>query len=116
MTEDRKNQQVEEYVAALSPEVRSIVDEIRSIVRRSVPNAEETFSYRMPAFRDGKIFMYIGAFKKHIGIFPPLRDAAELDGELEPFRGPKGNLKFPFDRPMPYDLINRVVQALRRQI
>jgi len=116
VADNAANRQIEEYRAALSPEVRAILDEIRSIVRRSVPTSKEVFSYRMPAFRDGKIFMYLGAFRKHIGIYPPVRDVQEFGGALEDFRGPNGNLKFPLDRPIPYDLIGRIVLALRRQV
>ena len=69
----------------------------------------------MPAFRRGKVFFYFAAFKRHIGIYPPLHDDAALVAELEPFRGPKGNLSFPLDQPLPLELIGRVAEALHRQ-
>lgn len=105
---------IDEYIAAASPEVRPILAEIRSIVERVVPDATPLISYQMPAFRKGRIFIYFAGFKKHIGIYPPLQADAKLDAELKPYRGEKGNLKFPLDQPMPYDLIERVVEALAR--
>jgi uncharacterized protein YdhG (YjbR/CyaY superfamily) len=66
----------------------------------------------MPAFRQNGILLYFAAFKNHIGIFPPVRGDEELEHALERYRGPKGNLQFPLDEPMPYELIARIA-ALR---
>ena len=85
-------------------------------MKRLVPAAEETVSYGMPAFRLRRIFLYVGAFKTHIGVFPPVRGDRKLIRELAPYRGPKGNLKVPLDEPLPRALIARVVRALSRKI
>ncbi len=85
------------------------------IVKRAVPAAEETVSYGMPAFRLRRIFVYVGAFKSHIGIYPPVRGDRKLMRDLSPYRGPKGNLKFPLGEPLPRALIGRVVRALSRR-
>ncbi|MBI4985982.1 MAG: hypothetical protein HZC24_11765, partial [Rhodocyclales bacterium] len=69
----------------------------------------------MHAFRGKRIFFYFAAFKKHIGIYPPVSKDAALIGELEPFRGEKGNLAFPLDQPLPAELIGRVAVALHRE-
>lgn len=71
-------------------------------------------SYNMPAFKRDRVFFYFAAFKKHIGIYPPVRTSAALIRELAPYRGPKGNLSFPLDEPIPIDLIGRVAQELLR--
>jgi uncharacterized protein YdhG (YjbR/CyaY superfamily) len=106
---------VDEYLSALPPGARGILLEIRRIVKRTVPAATETISYRMPAFRLERIFIYVAAFKSHIGIYPPVKGDKALAKALAPYRGPKGNLKFPLDRPVPYALISRVVRALSRE-
>lgn len=106
---------VDQYFASASEEARPILEEIRRIVERVVPGAEPTISYRMPAFRKDRVFIYFAAFKHHIGMFPPVEGDEELVRDLLPYRGPKGNLRFPFDQPMPYELIERVVVALSRQ-
>ena len=61
------------------------------------------------------MFCYVAAFKAHIGIFPPVKGSATLQKRLVPYRGPKGNLRFPLDEPMPYALIAQVVKALVRE-
>ena len=105
---------VDAYISGCPPEVRPVLRQIRRIVKRTVPAATETISYRMPAYRLERTFLYFAAFKNHIGIYPPVKGDRALAKALAPYRGPKGNLKFPLDRPMPYELIARVVAALSR--
>lgn len=105
----------ESYFNAAAPEARGRLDAIQALVERLVPDAERCVSYGMPAFRRGKVFFYYAAFKKHIGIYPPLREPAELVAVLAAYRGPKGNLSFPHAEPLPLDLIGRVAEALAGQ-
>jgi uncharacterized protein YdhG (YjbR/CyaY superfamily) len=106
---------VDAYIAAAAPEARPVLKKIRSLLKRVVPAATETISYRIPALRLGRVFFYYAAFKKHIGVFPPVRSDKKLVKELERYRGPKGNLQFPLDEPMPYKLIGRVAAALAKE-
>ena len=106
---------IDEYIALFSPEVRAILERIRETIRGAAPEAEETISYMMPAFRQGGILVYFAAFKKHIGLFPPVSGDAEIERAIAPFAGPKGNLQFPLDRPIPYELIERIVKLRVRQ-
>ena len=69
----------------------------------------------MPAFSHDQRFIYFAVFKKHLGIFPPVRDDKKLIKALAPYRNAKGNLAFSLDQPMPYQLIARVVIALAQQ-
>src|SRR5882672_5112895 len=106
---------IEEYIAASPATVRPILREIRRVIRAAAPEAEEVISYRMPAFKQRGILVYFAAFKSHIGLFPPVRGDAKLAKALAPYAGPKGNLKFPLDRPIPYTLIRRVVRLRVKQ-
>ena len=115
MSQRPKFASIDDYLATVSPDVRRIMEEIRKVVKRTVPAAEETISYQMPAFKLDRTFIYFAAFKKHVGIYPPVKGDKDLAKALLPYRGEKGNLKFPLDQPMPYDLIGRVVEALSRQ-
>lgn len=101
---------VDEYIAAAAPQVRTVLVELRRIVREAAPDAEEFISYGMPAYRQRRILIYFAAFKKHIGVFPPFSGDPELEKAVEPYAGPKGNLKFPLDWPIPYGLIQRIVK------
>jgi uncharacterized protein YdhG (YjbR/CyaY superfamily) len=85
------------------------------VIRAAAPEATELISYRMPAFKQGGILVYFAAFKRHIGLFPPVRGDAKLAKALAPYAGPKGNLKFSLDEPMPYALIKRIVRLRVKQ-
>ena len=101
----------DEYIAAFPPEVQAILKEIRSTVRKSAPRSQEKISYRMPAFFLDRVLIYFAAFKMHIGLYPPVTGDPKLLKSLARYRGPKGNLKFPLNKPIPYALIGRIVQA-----
>ena len=100
---------IDGYIAASPREVQPILKKIRMTIRAAAPEAQELLSYRMPAYRLHGILVYFAAFKNHIGLYPPVSGDARLEQALAPFAGPKGNLKFPLDRPIPYSLIKRVV-------
>ena len=74
------------------------------------PLAEERISYGMPALFQNGAVVYFGAFKNHLGLFPPVEDPALL-AQVAPYAGPKGNLQFPYSQPMPLSLITAIVQA-----
>lgn len=115
MTIESAPKDIDEYIAAFPSAVQSILEKIRSVIRRAAPGAEETISYKMPAFTRDGVLIYFAAFKKHIGIYPPVQGDEKLRKELAPYRGDKGNLKFPLDQPIPYGLIRRVVQFRVRE-
>jgi uncharacterized protein YdhG (YjbR/CyaY superfamily) len=106
---------IDEYIATTAPAARRRLEEIRRVIREAAPEAEELISYRMPAFTQGGILIYFAAFKHHIGVFPPVSGDAKLELALEPYAGPKGNLRFPMDRPFPYALIRRIVRLKLKQ-
>src|SRR5262249_45694048 len=83
---------------------------IRRTIRGAAPEAEEAISYQIPAFKQNGVLVYFGAFKNHIGIYPPIRGDAKLMKAIAPFAGEKGNLQFPLDQPIPYDLIERITR------
>lgn len=106
---------IDAYLAPLASEIREILETVRRVVQEEVPEATETIGYQMPAFKVERIFFYFAAFKKHLGIYPPVKGDEALQRDLAPYSGPKGNLKFPFDQPVPYELIRRVARALAEQ-
>lgn len=107
------------YLASLPETVRPLLSEILARVQALVPGARPCISYQMPAFRagpgQGRVFFYVAAFKRHIGVYPPVTDDAALVAELAPWRNEKGNLAFPLSRPVPLDVIDRVALALHAQ-
>jgi uncharacterized protein YdhG (YjbR/CyaY superfamily) len=106
---------IDEYISGFAPEVRLILERIRSTIRRAAPGAQETISYQIPAFRQDGVLVYFAAFKKHIGFYPPVRGDAALEKAVGRYAGEKGNLRFPLDEPIPYALIARIVKLRARQ-
>jgi uncharacterized protein YdhG (YjbR/CyaY superfamily) len=107
---------IDEYIAACSPAVQATLKKLRATIRRAAsPDVNETISYGIPAFTRHGILVYFAAFKNHIGLYPPVRGNAKLQAALAPYAGPKGNLKFPLDRPIPYALIARIVKFRVKQ-
>ena len=106
---------IDEYIAASPPVVRPILQGIRHTIRSAAPEAEELISYHMPAFKLHGVLVYFAAFKNHIGLYPPVSGDARLEKALAPYAGPKGNLRFPLNRPIPYALIKRIALLRVRQ-
>lgn len=105
----------EEYFASCPAEARALLVRVQHEVEGRIPGATRCIGYNMPAFRQQRIFFYFAAFKMHIGIYPPVTDDDALIAETAPFRGPKGNLSFPYSQTLPLELIGRVAQALALQ-
>ena len=101
---------IDQYIEQFPPDVQEILQKIRTTVAKAVPKAQEKISYRIPAFMLDGIVIYFAAFKKHIGVFPPVRDP-RLKKEVARYAGPKGNLQFPLNERIPYALIGRIAKA-----
>jgi uncharacterized protein YdhG (YjbR/CyaY superfamily) len=69
----------------------------------------------MPALRQNGILVYFAAFKNHIGLYPPVSGDPDISRAIAPYAGEKGNLRFPFDEPIPYDLIARITAFRLKQ-
>jgi uncharacterized protein YdhG (YjbR/CyaY superfamily) len=107
---------VDAYIAGFPADVQLVLQRIRRTIRAEAPRAEEVISYGIPMFRFGGPLVYFAAFKKHIGFYPPVVGSTSLLKQAAPYKGPKGNLKFPLDEPMPYELIRRLVRARLRAV
>lgn len=106
---------IDDYIAGFSPDVQTILKKIRATIRKAAPEAQEVISYRMPAFRQNGILVYFAAFKNHIGLYPPVSGSAALKREAARYAGPKGNLQFSLDEPIPYALISQIVKSRARE-
>ncbi|TCC29105.1 iron chaperone [Kribbella speibonae] len=107
---------VDEYIASFPAEVREVLEEVRRTIHAAVPNAAEKISYQMPTITlDGTPLLHFSAWKTHIAIYPIPPTDEPLTAALAPYRSGKGTLKFPLDKPIPYDLITRVTEAFVRQ-
>jgi uncharacterized protein YdhG (YjbR/CyaY superfamily) len=105
----------DEYLDTLGPDQRYRLEQIIVEVQRRLPNVTRCISYNIPAFKGDRVFFYFAAFKKHVGIYPPIMNNQQLICETDNYRGPKGNLSFPHSEPLPMDLIGRIAEALHQQ-
>lgn len=110
-TEKAHATSIDDYIESAPPDTRPILQEIREIVSKEAPGAQERISYRMPVLFRGGVIIYFAAFTRHIGTYPPVHGDTSLENALARYRGEKGNLRFPLDEPIPYPLIRRVVRA-----
>ena len=107
---------IDEYIGALPDDVADIVENIRTAIRKAVPDAGERISYQMPTVTlDGTSLVHFAAWKHHIGHYPLPVATEEIEHELAPYDTGKGTAKFPLDQPIPYDLIARVAALLVTQ-
>ncbi len=103
-------QTIDEYIAGFPKDVQEILQRIRQTVREAAPDAEETISYQMPTFTLKGNLVYFAAFKNHIGFYPIPSGVEEFKEELSAYEGGKGSVRFPLDKPIPFDLISRIVK------
>lgn len=101
---------IDEYISACPSEVQAELQKLRQVIREAAPDAEEKISYQMPAFTLQGNLVYFAAFKKHIGFYPTASGIAAFKDELSAYKGSKGAVQFPFGKPLPYELIRRIVE------
>jgi uncharacterized protein YdhG (YjbR/CyaY superfamily) len=108
-----KTSSVEEYLATLPADKRATLEKLRKTIKAAAPEAIETISYQMPAFKDrDRILVYYAAFKDHYSLFPASEAVMEaLREELEPYFAGKGTIRFPAGEPVPSALVRKVVKA-----
>ena len=95
--------------------VQAILEKLRATIRSAAPDAQEVISYQMPAFKQHGILVYFAAWKQHIGLHPPIHGDEALEKAVARYAGPKRNLQFPLDEPMPLKLIERIVKLRVKQ-
>ena len=115
MPKARPPKDIDEYIAHFPADVWAILERVRTTIRTAVPEAKETISYQMPAFKQHGVLVYAAGWKKHIGLYPPVSGGKALEKAMTRYAGPKGNLQFPLDQPIPYDLIERIVRLRVKQ-
>ena len=103
---------VTEYFAALHPESRRMMRELRKAIRTAAPGAKEVISYGMPTFKQRRMLVFYGAFKDHCSLFPhSARVVEKFKKELTEYQTSRGTIQFPLNRPIPQSLVKRIVRA-----
>jgi uncharacterized protein YdhG (YjbR/CyaY superfamily) len=115
MAKSQRPTDIDGYISQFPADVQVILEKVRETIHHAAPEAKETISYMMPAFRQHGILVYFAAWEKHIGMYPPISGNKTLEKAIARYAGPKGNLQFPLDEPMPYELIEKLVQLRVKQ-
>lgn len=110
---DAAGTRVREYLAALPPNARKRMKQMREIIRAVAPVATESFSYRMPGFRlDGRVLVYYASFTRHTSLFPMTAAIRRAHADaLKGYKTSTGTVQFPLDTPLPVTLVRRLVKA-----
>ena len=101
---------IDEYIAAFPADVQDILQKVRETIKTAAPQATEAISYGMPTFKLAGNLVHFGAFKTHLGFYPIPSGLEQFKEELAQYKGGKGSVQFPFDQPMPYALITKIVE------
>ena len=108
--ETKKPANIDEYIGGFPNDVQEILEKIRETIQKAAPDAKEKISYSMPAFEQNGIVVYFAAFKNHIGLYALPSGHEEFKEELSKYKSGKGSVQFPLDKPMPFDLIAKIVK------
>lgn len=109
-TDQTAPKDIDEYIAGFPPDIQEILEEIRMTIRQAAPDAEEAIKYQIPTFTLKGNLVHFAAFKKHIGFYPTPTGIEQFKDELSAYKGAKGSVQFPLDKPIPFDLISRIVR------
>ena len=102
---------VDVYISTFPDETQVILSQIRAIIKEKAPEAVESMTYGMPAYKtNGKPLVYFAGYKKHIGFYATPTGHSEFKKELSKFKQGKGSVQFPIDKPIPLDLIGQIVE------
>lgn len=102
---------IPEYFSAFPAETQAIMQQVRETIKKAAPGAEELISYAMPAYKlNGRALVYFAGYKNHIGFYATPTGHEEFKKELSVYKQGKGSVQFPLDKPMPLDLIKRIVK------
>ncbi len=101
---------IDDYIADFPKDVQARLNKIRQVIGKAAPKASETISYRMPTFKLNGNLVHFAAFKEHIGFYPTPSAISAFEKELAPYHTSKGAIQFPYDKPIPYELIENIVK------
>ncbi|HEU0302859.1 MAG TPA: DUF1801 domain-containing protein [Longimicrobium sp.] len=102
---------IDEYIAGFPAATQQVLQQVRATIRAAAPDAEEAISYQIPTFRlKGRYLIYFAGFKEHVSVYPAPVENPEFAADMAVYGSGKGTAKFPLNRPIPFDLITRLVQ------
>ena len=110
MEAKKPTKNIDEYISGFPKNVQTLLQDVRTTIRKAAPLAEEVISYQMPAFKYHGMLVFFAGYKNHIGFYPTSSGISAFKKELSAYKGAKGSVQFPIDSPMPLSLINKIVK------
>ena len=101
---------IDEYIGTFPQEIQILLEQVRATIKQAAPEAEEAIKYAMPTFVLNGNLVHFAAFKNHIGFYPVPSGIEAFKKELSVYKGAKGSVQFPFDKPLPLKLISQIVK------
>ena len=109
-TSKKQFKTIDEYISTFPKDVRNILHTLRQTIKKTTPEAGEKISYQIPTFTLHGNLVHFTAFKNHIGFYPRSSPIEEFKKELSPYETAKGTIRFPMDKPLPLQLIRKIVK------
>ena len=109
-TQKTDNTSIDEYIKRFPENVQAVLSELRSVIKQAAPESVEKMSYQMPTFFYKGNLVHFAAFKNHIGFYPTPSGITAFKEELKGYKSAKGSVQFPIDKPLPLNLIKRMVE------
>jgi len=108
---------VDDYIASYPEKTQEILREVRSLIKKTAPDASERISYGMPGYKlNGRPLVYFAAFQKHIGFYPTDSGIRNFSAELSDYKHSKGAVQFPINKPVPFDLILKITKFRVKEV
>jgi uncharacterized protein YdhG (YjbR/CyaY superfamily) len=108
--ERKQSGSIDEYIRSFPKEIQKLLNEVRAAIKSAAPEASEKISYQIPTFYLNGNLVHFAAFKNHIGFYPTSSGISAFKDELKEYKSAKGSVQFPLDKPMPIDLIKKIVK------
>lgn len=105
-----KPSSIDAYIAGFPKQIQDILQQVRHTVTKAAPGAQETIKYDMPTFTFKGNLVHFAAFKKHIGFYPAPTGDPAFEKDLAPYKTGRGSVQFPYNKPMPLELITKIVK------
>lgn len=105
----KKFETIDEYIATFPEDMQDILEKMRKVIQEAAPESEEAISYGMPTFKFHGNLVHFAAYKTHIGFYPAPSGIAAFKEDISGYKNSKGAVKFPRDKPIPYDLVEKMV-------
>jgi uncharacterized protein YdhG (YjbR/CyaY superfamily) len=112
----KKPASIDEYIAGFPKTTQTVLEQVRAIVKNAAPDAEETISYAIPTFTVNKKYLvYFAGYKNHVSLYPAPTGNAAFEKEIRSYRSGKGTVQFQLDKPLPIDLITKIVRCRMKE-